>query len=95
MALEIKGLKANMLKVRARVESLNAKAIAFDDLGAKLESDMDAITEQVSAHIDDLGFASSVLGNSTSETTSEKQQIGEPETGKLVISGEPMRRSVL
>lgn len=69
MPLEIKGLKANMLKVAQRIERINQKAIAFDELGGSLESGLDDITAQVKAHGSDLEFSANVLGNSTSETT--------------------------
>lgn len=66
LALEMKGLKANMLKVAKRIESLNAKAVRFDEIGGKLEGDMDAIIAQAENHAEDLSFATQVLGNSTS-----------------------------
>lgn len=67
MPLEIKGLKGNMLKVAQRIERINQKAVAFDELGATLEAGLDDITNQVKGHGDDLTFAATVLGNSTSE----------------------------
>jgi hypothetical protein len=68
MPLEIKGLKANMLKVAQRIERLNAKAVAFDDLGGNLEQGLDDITAQVKAHGEDMAFAATVLGNGSGES---------------------------
>ena len=66
MPLEIKGLKANMQKVALRIARLNAKAVAFDEVGAAVEQGLDDITAQVKSHGDDMSFAATVLGNSTS-----------------------------
>lgn len=68
MPLEIKGLKASMLKVAQRIERINAKAQAFDAIGADLEQGLDDITAQVKSHGEDMEFAATVLGNSTSES---------------------------
>jgi hypothetical protein len=65
MTLEIKGLKANMLKVGKRIESINALAAGFDEQGAALEQGLKDITAQVAGHAEDLNFAATVLGNST------------------------------
>lgn len=69
MPLEIKGLKGNMMKVAQRIERINAKAVAFDQLGADLEKGLDDITAQVKSHGSDLEFAATTLGNSTSGTS--------------------------
>lgn len=68
MPLEIRGLKASMLKVAQRIERINAKAQAFDAIGADLEQGLDDITAQVKSHGEDMEFAATVLGNSTSES---------------------------
>ena len=68
MALEIKGLKANMLKVQKRIETINGLAAGFDDKGAALEQGLRDITAQVEAHGSDLEFAASVLGNSSDDS---------------------------
>jgi hypothetical protein len=74
VALEIKGLKTSMLKVAQRIESLNAKAARFDEVGSKLEADMDSIIEQAEEHAEDLSFAAQVLGNSTSGGSSDENK---------------------
>lgn len=68
MPLEIKGLKANMQKVAQRIARLNAKAQAFDEIGAEVEQGLDDITAQVKSHGEDMNFAATVLGNSTSDS---------------------------
>lgn len=62
--LELKGLKANMMKLQGRVERLNGLAIAADEKGATLEDHLGAIGSQLGAHVDDIEFAANVLGNS-------------------------------
>jgi hypothetical protein len=79
VALEIKGLKSNMLKVAQRIERLNTKAAAaFDEIGGTLEQGLDDITAQAKAHHeDDLAFAATVLENSTT-ASGEAEQPKEP-----------------
>jgi hypothetical protein len=77
VALEIKGLKSNMLKVAQRIERLNTKAAAFDEIGGSLEQGLDDITAQAKAHHEDLAFAATVLGNSTT-ASGEAEQPKEP-----------------
>ena len=64
MALEIKGLKTNMMKLQARVDRLNQLAISSDEKGALLESHLGDIGNQIGSHVDDIEFAANVLGNS-------------------------------
>ena len=82
MPLEIKGLKTNMLKVAQRIERLNAKAVAFDEIGAGVEQGLDDITAQVKGHGEDMTFAATILGNSTSKSDQEK-----PDDKKDTIAG--------
>src|SRR5512142_2620702 len=62
--LELKGLKANMLKLQARVDRLNGLAAAADEKGATLEDHLGAIGSQLGSHVEDIEFAANVLGNS-------------------------------
>lgn len=82
MPLELKGLKANLLKLQARVDRLNSLASAGDEKGAVLESHLSDIGKQLGAHIDDIEFAANVLGNSSgaSQAVAEKPaEQGAPE----------------
>lgn len=64
MALEMKGLKASMMRLQSRVNRLNAAATAADEKGAMLESYLGDIGKQIGSHVDDIEFAANVLGNS-------------------------------
>lgn len=64
MALEMKGLKGNMVSLAKRVERLSAKAAAADAKGGELESHLDDIEGQFGQHISDIEFTAQVLGNS-------------------------------
>jgi hypothetical protein len=94
MALEIKGLKGNMLKVQQRIERLNQKAVAFDALGGSLEQGLDDITAQVKAHQEDMTFAATVLGNSTTLSEGQQKPPEQPTTQKPdLVLGEPKTES--
>jgi hypothetical protein len=80
MTLEIKGLKANMMKVQQRIERLNAKAVAFDELGASVEQGLDDITAQVKSHGEDMTFAATVLGNSATPSGQSGSPVVEQPT---------------
>jgi hypothetical protein len=82
MPLEIKGLKSNMLKVGQRIERLNTKALAFDEIGGQLEQGLDDITAQAKAHQEDLTFAATVLGNSS---TASGEIVEKPKLPPVVI----------
>lgn len=64
MALEMKGLKANMSALAKTVQRLNAKAMAANEEGSGLESHLDDITGQFKQHAEDIAFTASILGNS-------------------------------
>lgn len=79
--LELKGLKANMLKLQARVDRLNALAMAGDEKGARLEGHLTDIGSQLGAHVDDIEFAANVLGNSGGQSETSSEQGGEQKQG--------------
>jgi hypothetical protein len=64
VAIELKGLRANMMKLQARVDRLNSIAAGADEKGAMLESHLSDIHGQLGAHVDDIEFAANILGNS-------------------------------
>ena len=64
MPLEIKGLKANMLRFQKRIETLNQLAVSGDEKGGELEQALRDIGTQINGHVEDLNFAATVLGNS-------------------------------
>lgn len=64
MALEMKGLKANMAALAKTVDRLNAKAIAANEKGSTLESHLGDLEGQLGQHVDDIEFVANKLGNS-------------------------------
>jgi hypothetical protein len=78
MALELKGLKANMLKLQARVDKLNSLAMAGDETGARLEGHLSDIGKQLGAHVDDIEFAANVLGNSNGRSSASGEALEPP-----------------
>lgn len=86
VALEIKGLKANMLKVAKRIESLNNLATDFDAAGGELEQGLKDIKAQVEAHGDDLKFAATVLGNSTTSSNESDKSDDKPKTDAVTLT---------
>lgn len=68
MALEIKGLKGKALKARANIDALNAAYDKFNEDASAHAADVEGLTSQVTSMQDDLQFAVTTLGNSTSES---------------------------
>ena len=65
MALELKGLAANMMRLRGTVERLNVKSSAAADKGELLEVHLKNLETQIANHIDDIEFTANTLGNSS------------------------------
>ena len=74
--VEHKGLKSNVQKLMARMESLNRIAVDADQKGGQLETRLTDIATQIAAHVSDIDFATNVLGNSPLE--SEGSSVKEP-----------------
>lgn len=68
MPLEIKGLKGKALKARANIDALNAAYDKFNEDASAHAADVEGLTSQVTSMQDDLQFAVTTLGNSTSES---------------------------
>lgn len=73
MALELKGLKANMRRLQSTVGELNSIAIAANEKGEMLKSHLDDVKGQLGEHVDDIEFAANVLGNSEDSQEAGKE----------------------
>lgn len=74
MPLEIKGLKANMTRLKATVDELNALAMRADGRGTVLKSHLTDVGDQLANHVSDLEFAASTLGNSPNDSDEEEEK---------------------
>lgn len=87
MPIELKGLKANMMKLQGRVDRLNSIAAGADEKGAMLESHLSDIHGQLGAHVDDIEFAANMLGNSPPQHDEQSEPSQKPALACNICGG--------
>ena len=66
MALQLKGLRANVNGLRADIDDLTSLAAGGRATAAVLKSHLGDIKTEIGQHVDDIEFTANVLGNSAS-----------------------------
>ena len=64
VALEIKGLKANMMQLRGIVSSLTSNSASAIATGSKLQQQVAELQKEFEQHSSDIEFAAGIMGNS-------------------------------
>lgn len=91
MPLEIRGLKAKALAMRANIDRLHKAYDAFNDKAPLHAADVEGIAGQIEAMGSDLSFAVNVLGNSTAQSDEKRpdEQKAPPAAPPEVGSQDP------
>lgn len=90
--LEIKGLKADALVMRANIERLRNAYKAFNALAPSHAGDVEGLVGQVTGMGEDLEFAVNLLGNSTGESEKLAEKLKqEPVVDKAEDEATPVR----
>lgn len=64
MALQIKGLRENMLALRGIVSEINGQAQTAIEKGTQLKGHIGDLSTELADHVSDIEFAAGIMGNS-------------------------------
>jgi hypothetical protein len=64
MALQIKGLRENMMALRTLVTDLNGSAAGAIEKGTQLKGHIGDLAKELGDHVSDIEFAAGIMGNS-------------------------------
>lgn len=86
MALQLKGLRANVNGLRSDIEEMSRLAAGGREKAAVLKSHLGDIQTEIGQHVDDIEFTANVLGNSSGASQAPAEP---PRPPAAVQQGEP------